>query len=243
MNLPFVKSDKRHASSTGELLLSRGLKKQFPQSAGSLSRTLADHLRRMQLQRPKLTVFEEVDFTLFSGECVALLGTNGCGKSTFLRCLAGVISPTEGEVVHIGKTVSLLSHGYGAYEDLAVWRNIVLTQQLFGIPLKTAQKNIHSVASLAGLSDRTFGHTSQLSEGMRAKISLASLAHADFDVALLDESLNHVDSEFRYQFVQLTRKWIGEGRSILITSHDENLPDRIATRKLRFENKRLVEMR
>lgn len=230
----------RHSSSSGELLLARGLKKDFVHSgAGGIGRTLAEQLWRLRRPLPRLTVFEEVDFTLFKGECVALLGTNGCGKSTFLRCLAGVIYPSEGEVIHIGKTVALLSHGFGAYEDLAVWRNIVLAQQFFGISLAEARTNIPAVAALAGLTDRLYNHTSQLSEGMRAKIALSSLSFADFDVALLDESLNHVDSEFRNYFLELTRKWISEGRSLLLTSHDEQLPERFATRKMRFVNKRL----
>jgi ABC-type polysaccharide/polyol phosphate transport system ATPase subunit len=77
---------------------------------------------------------------------------------------------------------------------------------------------------------------------MRAKIALASLVHTPFDVALLDESLNHVDGEFRDVFFQLTRKWIKEGRSLVITSHDEQVLQRFATRKLRFQNSSLVDL-
>ena len=242
MNLPFLQPSPDHASSTGELLLTRGLSKSFSHSP-SLGRTLAQHALRLKNPHGKFTVFEEVDFTLFRGECVALLGPNGCGKSTFLRCLGGVIFPTSGEVLRLGRTVALLTHGFGAYEELAVWRNIVLVLQLFGRSHSTAMERLPEVAEMAGLSDRLLSNTSQLSEGMLAKISLAALAFSSFDVALLDESLNHVDSDFRHRFFELTRKWISEGRSLVLTSHDEALPERFATRSLRIENKRLVAAR
>ncbi|MGZ3651728.1 MAG: ABC transporter ATP-binding protein, partial [Bdellovibrionota bacterium] len=59
---------------------------------------------------------------------------------------------------------------------------------------------------------------------------------------LLDESLNHVDKEFRDMFFDFTRKWLEEGRSVMITSHDDNLLERFATRKLRFRHRTLAEI-
>jgi ABC-type polysaccharide/polyol phosphate transport system ATPase subunit len=224
-----------------ELLLARGLGKSFSARAG-LAHTIARRLRRLGNAPSRFYVFEQVNFTLLPGECVALLGGNGSGKSTFLRCLAGILDPCDGEVVRIGKLASLLSHGYGAYEDLPVRTNLVIAQQLLGARLQEARERLPQVAAMAELSDRLYGSTAHLSEGMRAKVSLCALAHTPFQVALLDESLNHVDSEFRDLFHALTRKWIAEGRSLVITSHDEQLLDRFATRKLRFEKKALLEL-
>ena len=173
---------------------------------------------------------------------MALLGGNGSGKSTFLRCLAGVLEPTDGEVLRIGSLAALLTHGFGAYEDLPVRSNLILAQQLAGASLRDACERLPRVAASAELSDRLYSPTSHLSEGMRAKIGLAALAHTPFQVALLDESLNHVDADFRELFFQLTRKWIAEGRSLVMTSHDENLLKRFATRSLRFLHRGLVEL-
>jgi len=223
-----------------ELLLARGLTKWFFTEGGN---TVAQRLLRLSKPRTKLCVFEKVDFTLRAGECVAIQGGNGSGKSTLLRCLAGVVEPNQGEVLKIGSVAAQLSHGFGAYEELTNFRNILLAQQLFGASLAEAKKNAGRVAEYAGISDRMFGTTSHLSEGMRAKISLSALAFASFDVALLDESLNHVDQEFRQRFLELTRKWISEGRSLLMTSHDEHLLHSFATRQLRIENKSLIDSR
>lgn len=224
-----------------ELLLARGLGKAFSARAG-LAHTVSRRLLRLGRAPDKTFVFEKANFTLLPGECAALVGGNGSGKSTFLRCLGGVIEPTTGDVLRIGRLVSILSHGFGAYEDLPVWQTLILSQQLLGGTLAHAKKNLHSVAAMAELSDRLYSPTSHLSEGMRAKVSLSSLAHADFQVALLDESLNHVDAEFREHFHGLTRKWLAMGRSLVITSHDEQLLLKFATRQLRFQNRTLVEI-
>jgi len=224
-----------------ELLLARGLGKAFSARAG-LAHTVSRRLLRLGRAPDRRYVFQKVDFTLLPGECVALVGGNGSGKSTFLRCLGGVIEPTDGDVLRIGRLSSLLSHGFGAYEDLPVWQNIVLSQQLLGGSLRHSQKHLQEVAAMAELSDRLYSPTSHLSEGMRAKISLSGLAFAEFDVALLDESLNHVDANFRDRLFLLTRKWLEMGRSFVVTSHDEQLLQKFATRQLRFQDQSLGEI-
>ena len=224
-----------------ELLLARGLGKAFSARAG-FAHTISRRLLRFGRSPSRQYVFRDVDFTLLPGECVGLVGGNGSGKSTFLRCLGGVLEPTDGDVLRIGRLSALLAHGFGAYEDMPVWRNFVLSQQLLGSSLRDARANLAAAAAMAELSERLYSPTSHLSEGMRAKLSLSSLAHADFQVALLDESLNHVDAAFRDLFFQLTRKWIAAGRSLVITSHDEALLQKFATRRLRFENHALIEL-
>jgi len=221
-----------------ELLIARGLSKWFKSQNHS---TVADMVRGWRKGSRKILAIENVDLTVRRGECVAILGANGSGKSTLLRCLAGIVVPNRGDTLVLGKMAALLSHGFGAYEELPVWRNILLVQQLLGASLVEAKSRIAAIAEHATLTDRLYGPCSQLSEGMRAKISLSSLAFTSFDVALLDESLNHVDSEYRDKYFQLTRDWIKEGRSLIITSHDDHLLTSFSTIRMRMHNNSLIQ--
>lgn len=220
-----------------ELLIARGLSKWFKSQNHN---TVADMVRGWRKTHSKILAIENVDLTVRRGECVAIFGANGSGKSTLLRCLAGIVVPNRGDTLILGKMAALLSHGFGAYEELPVWRNILLVQQLLGATLAEAKSRVATIADHAALTDRLYGPCSQLSEGMRAKISLSSLAFTPFDIALLDESLNHVDSEYREKFFHLTRDWIKQGRSLIITSHDDHLLNSFSTIRMRIQNNSLI---
>ncbi len=226
-----------------KLLEVTNLEKSFSPVQGftrSISAKVLDLLRDKESRPHRVSVLSGADIVVNRGECVAIVGLNGTGKSTFLRCVAGVMAPTSGKVEHFGLTLSLLSHGFGAYEDLTVDHNIRLVLQLFGFTRSEAANRLHEVAAFAGITHRLGYPTSQLSEGMRAKLTLCCLEVVPFDLLLLDESLSHVDSEFREIFHGLTRKWIGGGRSILMTSHDEGIVAKFATRKLELREKKLL---
>ncbi len=79
----------------------------------------------------RIYVFENLNFHLNRSECVVISGVNGSGKSTLLRCISSVMSATSGTIKKKGKVLALLSHGFGAYEDINVSRNIQLVLQRF----------------------------------------------------------------------------------------------------------------
>lgn len=219
------------------------LGKTFRPQSGVVRSISAYILARIKGRKLALnTIFDQLNMEVHNGECVAILGNNGSGKSTLLRCIAGVTVPSRGKIEKHGRVAALLTHGLGNYEDLPVKSNILLVQQLLGLSRKEAKKNILSIAKMAGLEERTLSATSQLSEGMRAKLALCCLPFVPFDLLLLDESLNHVDEEFRSFFLTLTRKWISEGRSVLLTSHEHSLIERFATRKLLLKDKALIAL-
>ncbi|NUM89741.1 MAG: ATP-binding cassette domain-containing protein [Bdellovibrionales bacterium] len=223
------------------LLEVRGLSKSFSPVRGlTVSARVLDLFRNgSEGQRP-VPVLDKVDLSVESGECVAVVGLNGTGKSTLLRCIAGVMAPSGGSVSHQGRFLALLCHGFGNYEDLTVDHNIRLALQLFGLTRREATGRIRDVAKFAGITHRLNYPASQLSEGMRAKLALCCLEMVSFDLLVLDESLSHVDSEFRETFLELTRKWMASGRSVLMTSHDEGIVGRFATRKLELRDRKLL---
>lgn len=216
------------------LLEVKNLRKDFYAPLG-LTHTLAHQLiGKMRKRRVSYTVFQDLNLIIKKGECVGIVGTNGCGKSTLLRCISGVMCHTSGEIIQYGKVISLLSHGFGAYEDLPVRYNLLLAQQLFGVTRRQALKNLEEQAYIANVTERIDTPTSQLSEGMRAKVALSALAFVDFDLLLVDEMLNHVDQVWREAFFRFHNAWLDRGRSMIITSHDKSVLDKFATRILNF---------
>ena len=219
------------------------LEKSFAMKPGifhTISLKLLSKFKRAHSSK-RISVFSNINLDVHKGECIGIHGPNGSGKTTLLRCIANVMSASSGTLEHRGETTALLTHGYGAYEDIPIWRNILLTQQLFGLEKTAALKNINPIAEAAGIKDRLLHGTSQLSEGMRAKIALVSLNYTPFDLLLIDESLNHVDAEFRTWFYERTREWLKAGRSLILTSHDPALLKHFSTRILKITNGSLQE--
>ena len=220
------------------LLRAENLGKKFAnQGPGiSLSQKIKD---RLNPGHKELEIFQGLNFQVQSGVGIALHGGNGVGKSTLLRILGGVLHQSEGKVIHEGKTLALLSHGLGAYEELPVWRNAILVMLLLGMKEKEAEKHLKDFAAFSRLEGRMYSPCTQLSEGMRAKIPLCALRFAPFDLLLLDESLSHVDAEFRASFHELTRQWIKEGRSFLLSSHDAAVLEHFGTKHWHLGNGKL----
>lgn len=152
------------------------------------------------------------------------------------------MAKTSGDIVKNGKVIAILSHGFGAYEDLPVRFNLLLTQQLFGISRRQSLANLQEQAKIANVTHRINHPTSQLSEGMRAKVALSALAFVDFDLLMVDEMLMHVDQEWREAFFRFHNAWLDKGRSLIITSHDKSVIDQFTTRILEFRDKSLFSV-
>ncbi|MCO5141639.1 MAG: ATP-binding cassette domain-containing protein [Oligoflexia bacterium] len=216
------------------------LNKSFYIQSG-LFRSIAQLIRTLGQHKPSFSVLEDINISIQKGECVGLVGKNGSGKSTLLKCIAGNSVADSGNLFVDGKLLALLTHGFGAYEDIMVKKNFQICLQLFGYKAKEAEERVLECAKIAGLSERLLSPTSQLSEGMRAKIPLACLQLASFDILLLDESLNHIDIDFKTQFLETCKKWQADGKTILITSHDDQILHSFCNRFLLFQNKKIHE--
>lgn len=212
------------------LLNLQGWEKNFRLSPGLWN----NFSRRLQAKAPdSITVFKNFHLNIAPGECIGITGANGSGKSTLLRCISGVLAKSSGTSLGAEpKILSVLGHGLGAYDDLTALRNIILLLQLFGLTRKEAQAAAAASLEWAGLKEQTHRVCSQLSEGQRARLPLAALRFASFDLLCLDESLNYIDKEFRDLFYALTRDWLQAGRSILLTSHDATNIERFCTRTI-----------
>ncbi|MCA1583275.1 MAG: ABC transporter ATP-binding protein [Acidobacteria bacterium] len=176
-----------------------------------------------------------MSFSVANGEVVALLGPNGAGKTTTLRMLAGLITPSAGEI-HVNGPVGLLTEAPGLWDRLSVRLNLRTYARLHG--LSSPDVHVARVLDLVGVADRAGDPAGQLSKGLKQRAALARTLIHDPRVVLLDEPTAGLDPSSARQVRDLILAMRREGRAILVSTHNlaeaEELADRIAILRTRL---------
>lgn len=205
-------------------------------------------LREMVLSRrntaPKETFWalKDVSFTVGRGEAVGLVGSNGGGKSTLLKTIAGVLLPDEG-TVHVGTGVAPLIELTGGFlGELSARENIYLTAGLHGLNRQAIDDRFDEIVDFAGPQvrqglDMPFRH---FSSGMQVRLGFAVITTLDEPVILVDEVLAVGDKDFREKCYQRMEDLLSKGRTLFLVSHSEGDLRRFCTRGLYLKSGRLV---
>ena len=144
----------------------------------------------------------DVSFTIKKGECVALFGKNGAGKSTILKMITGVTYPTEGTVEVNGRVSALLELTSGFDSDFSGRENIYLKGQILGISNKEIQELEPSIIEFAELDDYIDQPVRTYSSGMKARLGFAINANIKPEILIIDEALSVGDEAFRRKCVK-----------------------------------------
>jgi ABC-2 type transport system ATP-binding protein len=167
-----------------------------------------------------------LDLEIRSGEIYGLLGPNGSGKTTFIRCVAGLIRPDAGAITVLGQTprdavaagrVGYMTQAAALYGDLSVTENLAFFARLESVD--DADRRIDEVLRRVDLADRGSSIVSTLSGGMRSRVSLAAALLHTPDLLLLDEPTVGIDPVLRHEFWAHFRSLASSGVTILVSSH------------------------
>ena len=182
-----------------------------------------------------LPVLDGVSLTLREGEIVALLGRSGSGKSTFLRCIAGLISPSSGSVSYRGSLlnganpgVAMVFQSFALLPWLTVQQNVELAMEARLVPVAARRERALHAIDLIGLDGFESAYPKELSGGMRQRVGFARALAVQPDALLMDEPFSALDvltaENLRNEIVRL---WDEPGtgadssaQSLLIVTHN-----------------------
>ncbi len=168
---------------------------------------------------------KQLELKVREGEIYGFIGRNGAGKSTTLKMLCGIASPTEGEILLFGKPVSdpvvrqrlgVLIESAGLFPNLTAKQNVELKAKCMGL---VDEKSIEEVLRVTGLGNVGRKKVKHFSMGMKQKLGVALALLGNPDLLILDEPINGLDPEGIREFRQLILRLHEEGKTIIISSH------------------------
>ena len=180
-----------------------------------------------------LRVLEDINLVVRSDEILALLGPSGCGKSTVLRILAGLLTPSRGEVFYHGERLVGLNPGlamvfqsFGLYPWMSVEENIKVVLEAKGLSRSEISEQTERVIRVVGLSGFEEAYPRELSGGMKQRVGIARALSVDPEMLFMDEPFSQVDALTAESLrAEVTDLWAIKDRnpaSILMVSHDIN---------------------
>lgn len=182
----------------------------------------------------------DVDFTIEQGETVGILGHNGSGKSTLLKCIAGILTPSKGQVLVRGRLASLLELGAGFHPDLTGRENVFINAAFLGMPRKEIASRFDDIVEFSGLEQFIDEPVKHYSSGMYVRLGFAVAVNLDPDVLLVDEVLAVGDEVFQLKCLARIKQFQDEGRTIVIVTHTAETVRQICTRAVVLHHGRLV---
>ena len=179
------------------------------------------------------TAVDRVSFTIERGEIFGFVGSNGCGKTTTMKMLTGLLSPSEGEALLFGQPldadmssryrVGYMSQSFSLYTELTVQQNLDLHARVFHLPAQKAKTRIAELVERFGLKDYLDQRALDLPLGIRQRLSLAVAIVHEPEMLILDEPTSGVDPLARDQFwellIDLSRN---QGVTIFVSTHFMN---------------------
>jgi ABC-type polysaccharide/polyol phosphate transport system ATPase subunit len=206
---------------------------------GYLSREVLSRVFGKRPSRGAVEALVDVSFRVERGEKVAVIGSNGSGKSTTLSLAAGTSYPSSGRVEVNGRIGPLLELGAGFHPALTGRENIILNGSLLGMKKEEVLSQLDSILDYSGVGEFGDAAVSTFSSGMIARLGFAVLAHMKPDVLLVDEALSVGDAEFRAKCEATIDDLFAGGATILLVSHSLGTVLRICERTIWIEKGRL----
>ena len=214
--------------------------------------------KHYQIGDNSVLAVDGIDLNVKEGEFVCISGRSGSGKSTLLSLLAGLESPTGGEVHLLGQHleemneqergrfrrahIGFIFQAYNLLPQFNAWENVAVPLEIRGIPLQERKEKAMEALEMVGLTDHAEHRPTEMSGGQQQRISIARAIITRPDIVFADEPTGNLDTrtgtEIMSLLTDLFRRW---GTTFLVVSHDEDM-HRYTDREIRLKDGKIEKV-
>lgn len=179
---------------------------------------------------------KDVSFEIKKGETFGIIGKNGSGKSTLLKIIAGVLTPSGGELEVRGKVSALLELGIGFNPDMTGLENIYFSGTIMGFTREEMDAKVDDILAFADIGDFIDQPMKTYSSGMFVRLAFAVATKVDPEILVVDEALAVGDIFFQSKCTLLMKRMIESGVTLLYVSHDTSSVTNLCRKAIYLEN-------
>ena len=181
---------------------------------------LKEALFSRKSKHTEFAALNDVSFDVCKGEILGIIGKNGSGKSTILKIITNVLTPTSGECIVKGKIAALLELGAGFNMEYTGIENIYLNGQMIGFSKEEMDKKLQDIIDFADIGEHIFQPVKTYSSGMFARLAFSVAISVDPDILIVDEALSVGDVFFQNKCYRRFEEFRDKGKTILFVTHD-----------------------
>lgn len=186
-------------------------------------------------------VLKDVSLTMDKGEIIAVIGSSGSGKSTMLRCINGLVTPTSGKIEYEGRTGMVFQH-FNLFPHMTCLQNITYAQvKVLKRSKEEARRKAEELLSLVGLLDQVDKYPAQISGGQKQRIAIARALAMDPEIMLFDEATSALDPEITGEVLAVMKKLAEKHMSMLVVTHEMGFAREVSDRVLFMAEGRILE--
>lgn len=211
----------------------------FKEKNNSLKATI---MRGRRVVAEDFWALKDVSFEVPKGETFGLIGENGSGKSTMLKCLTRILKPESGRIEVNGKVSALLELGAGFHPELTGRENVFLNGAILGLSQKELRKRFDAIVEFAGIGKFIEEPVKNYSSGMYVRLGFSVAINVDPEVLLVDEVLAVGDEAFQRKCLEMFADLRSQGRTIILVSHSMSAVQNICDRVAWFEHGEIREI-
>lgn len=228
------------------------------QSGSTLVKPLLLRLRDVHLAFGSNEVLKGINLEVRKGDAVSIIGPSGSGKSTILRCINGLLTPSQGEImvgdtaVHLLKTeterialrkrIGFVFQQYNLFPHLSVLENIVLAPiRILGMERKAAEAEARGLLEKVRLAEKAEAYPAQLSGGQQQRVAIARALAMHPELVLFDEVTSALDPETVGEVLAVIRELVAEGMTCLLVTHEMRFAEEVSHEVVFTEGGEVVE--